>query len=152
MDESEFLVPANRAGPIRPKSSSLFLLTQPGHNSNIYNSSKNKISSTSYLFAYSRQPIVTPKHRITYPPYSIHLGEKILFQVMQKSKVLNLRCVDIVNKNIDPAVDQPMGRMVPTSSCWQMVPKESFFFLHRFYNRKNNLAPIAYLFHCRWVF
>ena len=38
-----------RQGPIRPKSSSLFLLTQLGHNSNIYNSSiLNKISSTSY--------------------------------------------------------------------------------------------------------
>ena len=48
MDESELLVPANRAGPFRPKSSSLFLLTQAGHNSNINNSSINKISSTSY--------------------------------------------------------------------------------------------------------
>ena len=28
------LVPANRAGPVRPESSSLFLLTSPGHNSN----------------------------------------------------------------------------------------------------------------------
>ena len=36
MDESELLVPANRAGPIRPKSSSLFLLASPGHNSNNY--------------------------------------------------------------------------------------------------------------------
>ena len=42
------LVPANRAGPIRPKSSFLFLLTSPGHNSNNYHSSINKISSTSY--------------------------------------------------------------------------------------------------------
>ena len=49
MDESELLVPANRAGPIRPKSFSLFLLTQPGHNNNIYNSSIDKISSTSYI-------------------------------------------------------------------------------------------------------
>ena len=32
-----------------------------------------------------------PWHRITFPPYSIHLGKKILFQVIQKSKVLNLR-------------------------------------------------------------
>ena len=58
MDRSEMLVPANRAGQIRPKSSSLFLLTQPGHNNNFYNSSINKISSTSYykslfLFSYS---------------------------------------------------------------------------------------------------
>ena len=32
------------------------------------------------------------KHRITLPPYSIHLGKKFLFKVIQKSTVLNLRC------------------------------------------------------------
>ena len=42
------LVPANRTGLIWPKSSSLFLLTSPGHNSNNYHPSINKISSTSY--------------------------------------------------------------------------------------------------------
>ena len=49
MDWSEMLVPANKAGPIWPKSSSLFLLTSPGHNSNNYHSSINKITSTSFL-------------------------------------------------------------------------------------------------------
>ena len=48
MDWAELLVPANRAGPICPKSPSLFLLTSPGHNSNNCPSSINKISSTSY--------------------------------------------------------------------------------------------------------
>ena len=42
------MVPANRANQIWSKSSSLFFLTQPGHNSNKCNSSINKISSTSY--------------------------------------------------------------------------------------------------------
>ena len=40
---------ANKAGPIWPESSSFFLLTSPDHNSNIYHSSINNISSTSYL-------------------------------------------------------------------------------------------------------
>ena len=31
-----------------------------------------------------------PHHRKTSPPYSIHLGKKFLFQVIQKSKVRNL--------------------------------------------------------------
>ena len=47
------LVPANRTGPIQPKSSSLFLLTSPGHNSNICHSSINKIISTSYVLSES---------------------------------------------------------------------------------------------------
>ena len=34
LPSSDLLVPANRAGPVRPESSSLFLLTSPGHNSN----------------------------------------------------------------------------------------------------------------------
>ena len=48
MNEGQLLVPANRAGPICPKSPSLFLLTSPGHDSNNCPSSLNKISSTSY--------------------------------------------------------------------------------------------------------
>ena len=34
-------------------------------------------------------------HRITSPPYSIHLSKKFLFQVIQKSEVLNLRCINV---------------------------------------------------------
>ena len=36
-------------------------------------------------------------HRVTYPPYSIYPGKKIMSRVIQKPKVLNLRCVNIVN-------------------------------------------------------
>ena len=57
MDWSEMLVPANRAGTIWPKSSSLFLLTSPGHNSNNYHSSINKISSTSYSLKYEKKEV-----------------------------------------------------------------------------------------------
>ena len=46
---SDLLVPANRVGPVRPESSSLFLLTSPGHNSN-----KSKLGR----FFFCRCPIV----------------------------------------------------------------------------------------------
>ena len=48
MNGSKMLVPANKTSPIQPKSSSLFLLTSPGHNSIICHSPINKISSSSY--------------------------------------------------------------------------------------------------------
>ena len=36
--------------------------------------------------------LVFTMHRITSPPYSIHLEKKFLVKVIQMSKVLNLRC------------------------------------------------------------
>ena len=35
---------------------------------------------------------IIPMHRRTSPPHSVHLWKKFLFQVIQKSNALNLRC------------------------------------------------------------
>ena len=51
------LVPANRAGPVRPESSSLFLLTSPGHNSN--NQTWVKLFSANSLLAHKKEPPIT---------------------------------------------------------------------------------------------
>ena len=35
------------------------------------------------------------QHTVTYLPYSIHLGKKIMSKVIQKSEVLNMRCTNV---------------------------------------------------------
>ena len=53
------------------------------------NQGQNSIEITNRLME-----CLPPTHTVTYLPYSIHLGKKLMSKVIQKSDVLNMRCTN----------------------------------------------------------